>query len=543
LTIALEQFPGTANVILHPGAASSSEVRLRLTDGLDRPLFLQARVEPEPELGGVLRVSILAPIWLVNKTGLPIVFKQEGYTIEAAGQDVEHEVARMGAPLMFAFMEEEGSQQALMMRVGGGLHPDGKATWCRHFYVESGANMRKLRVSPRDSGKAEWIYTVGIEVRFGKGRYAATQIVTLAPRFQLYNQSRHRITFAQKCFAIDGSSDGDGGAEATHLTALPQSSLAFHWPRLDREQLLCVRLLDVPGCQWSGGFRLEGVDSFQITVRDADGRGTFARVEVSLLGATFSVVISDAGDYPPPFRVDNCSEVSLTVYQAGVRDEALRSSFIKPHTMVPYAWDEPTLPPYLTVVAPGNSSATYNMDIIGQGTQVTYENFIYLAMSGTFSHLPSCESSSAIGGGLDGQNLVLDVEGVKVFLAKKEPGRRSQLWRMTPTGMLQHEGSSPPQEARRPTSVAPNFHCLVLDIAGPAVQPSRQIPLTLRKPDERRQSTQRWRFTDDGRMMCQHHGLFVQAKDGFMGMHRGTAYEEYDKAMHLTAYFRSTGRK
>jgi len=34
----------------------------------------------------------------------------------------------------------------------------------------------------------------------------------------------------------------DPEAEATHLQAFPQSSLAFHWPRLDRDQLLCIRL-------------------------------------------------------------------------------------------------------------------------------------------------------------------------------------------------------------------------------------------------------------------------------------------------------------
>ena len=49
------------------------------------------------------------------------------------------------------------------------------------------------------------------------------------------------------------------------------------------------------------------------------------------------------------------------------------------------------------------------------------------------------------------------------------------------------------------------------------MQPSQAVPLMLRKADERRQLTQRWRFTEDGRLMSAHHGLYVQAKDGFMG--------------------------
>ena len=46
----------------------------------------------------------------------------------------------------------------------------------------------------------------------------------------------------------------------------------------------------------------------------------------------------------------------------------------------------------------------------------------------------------------------------------QEPGKRSQLWRMTGTGMLCHEGSSPPQS--KPAQPRPLDSSLVLDIAG-----------------------------------------------------------------------------
>ena len=102
-------------------------------------------------------MSVYSPFWLVNKTGLPLVFKQEGSTNDAPGQDEEHEVARMAAPLMFAFAPEgvaglggagaggaggagasgpiSGNESShvysMMMRVGTGLHPEGKAQFCR----------------------------------------------------------------------------------------------------------------------------------------------------------------------------------------------------------------------------------------------------------------------------------------------------------------------------------------------------------------------------------------------------------------------------
>ena len=90
--------------------------------------------------------------------------------------------------------------------------------------------------------------------------------------------------------------------------------------------------------------------------------------------------------------------------------------------------------------------------------------------------------------GVHALNLVFDVEGTRVFLAPKEAGKRSQLWRMTSAGLLVHEGSSPPQMPRGRGDAHQDLMAnnLVLDIAGPAVQPNTYVPLMLRKPDERR---------------------------------------------------------
>lgn len=64
---------------------------------------------------------------------------------------------------------------------------------------------------------------------------------------------------------------------------------------------------------------------------------------------------------------------------------------------------------------------------------------------------------------VESQELVLDViNGNQVVLARKRQGLRSQLWRMTSTGHIQHEGSSPPYHPNQPRS----DHVLVLDIEG-----------------------------------------------------------------------------
>lgn len=116
---------------------------------------------------------------------------------------------------------------------------------------------------------------------------------------------------------------------------------------------------------------------------------------------------------------------------------------------MPYVWDEPTKPARLTVIAPGGASASYDMTTLKEGSQLTYENFIYICLSVTFSG----NDATSMADSLDpsNQELVLDVpEGTRVVLNRKEAGKRSQLWRMTGSGMLQHEGSSPPRDPSNP---------------------------------------------------------------------------------------------
>lgn len=57
----------------------------------------------------LLQVFISAPYWIINRSGLPLIFKQEGTNSESAGQFPEHEQARSVAPLLFSFADSEAS--------------------------------------------------------------------------------------------------------------------------------------------------------------------------------------------------------------------------------------------------------------------------------------------------------------------------------------------------------------------------------------------------------------------------------------------------
>lgn len=111
---------------------------MRLSDSSGRILFVHATVIVEK--GSAVRINITAPYWIINKTGLALVFKQEGANNEFAGQFEEHETARMVAPLLFSFNDEEMSG-TLAVRVGTNVHPNGIPQWCQHFHLQPGVQV------------------------------------------------------------------------------------------------------------------------------------------------------------------------------------------------------------------------------------------------------------------------------------------------------------------------------------------------------------------------------------------------------------------
>lgn len=191
ITLTLDSYPGAEKIIIPPGTVGSVDYRIRLTDTKNRPLILRASIQMIK--GSGLQITISAPYWLINRTGLPLIFRQEGVSQESSGQFVENEQARLVSPLMFSFTDPDASP-ALTVRLGKryGASPP----WCQPFNLHKDILHQQLR-----SGISNETFIIGTEIRCGRGRYAKTRVVTFSPRFQLYNRSSHKLQFAQKCFA------------------------------------------------------------------------------------------------------------------------------------------------------------------------------------------------------------------------------------------------------------------------------------------------------------------------------------------------------
>ncbi|KAK3518898.1 hypothetical protein QTP70_014935, partial [Hemibagrus guttatus] len=512
LGVLLENFP-VCKELLIPSGTQNYLVRMRLYDTNKRLLCLTIRIILRAE--GALKILISAPYWLLNKTGLPLIFRQDNNRTDAAGQFEEHELARSLSPLLFCYTDKE---QPFMctMRVGKGIHPDSVPGWCQGFSLDGGSGVRAVKVI-QPGNRPGLIYNIGINVRKGKGRYRDTHIVTFAPRYLLDNRSSHKLAFSQREFARGkGTANPEG-----YISTPPGSSVVFHWPRNDYDQLLCVRLMDVPNCTWSGGFEINKPKSFHVNMRDTLGNCYFLLAEIALKGATFQISFSDTDQLPPPFRIDNISEVPIQFWQHEVPDIRLHTE-VKAGAVLDYACDEPILPPYitLTVKGAGSSEVTADMNCFREYNKLHYEKFIYIAATFTFSQDAS-KRPGAMKRDASCAELVLDVETKtqRVILKKKEPGKRSQLWRMSEEGMLCHEGSSPPQS--KPAQPRPLDCSMVLDIAGlAAVTDNSYEPLMLKRPDTRRSTTQTWHFCS-GMLTCGLPRLVVQVKGGVSGLYDG----------------------
>lgn len=191
ITLTLDGYPKPAPITVPAGLLGTVECTLRLTDVQARSLNLRISVLVQRGCG--MQISVSAPFWLVNRTGLPLVFRQEGVAHESAGQFAENELARLVSPLMYSIADPDGAP-TLTMRLGRRFGAN--AAWCQPFSLHKDIINRQLR-----SANSNETFIIGIEVRRGRGRYSKTSVITFSPRFQLYNRSLFKLQFSQKCFS------------------------------------------------------------------------------------------------------------------------------------------------------------------------------------------------------------------------------------------------------------------------------------------------------------------------------------------------------
>ncbi|KAL3318448.1 Vacuolar protein sorting-associated protein 13D [Cichlidogyrus casuarinus] len=187
----------------------------------------------------------------------------------------------------------------------------------------------------------------------------------------------------------------------------------------------------------------------------------FLYVAIILKEASFHVLVNDASSFPRPYRIMNRSGLSLYYHQE-MLSRSLQVSdsssclYLAPFQHVDYALEEPIQPAKLLLGVQGGTFSVYNLNQLGVGQDLLYENSHYLSVL----HRGAQNDTDAT------EPYVLEVpRGTRrVVLARKRPGDRAQLWYLSPTGHVFHEGSSPPHEPGEDLEKRFNKRSLVLDL-------------------------------------------------------------------------------
>jgi hypothetical protein len=290
----------------------------------------------------------------------------------------------------------------------------------------------------------DWVYYIGIEIKTGKGLLKDTTFVYFSTRYYLVNRATRDLCLSQFHFvkgireqSVAGltwnnsrSNKNSRGIEndafiktfnstfsriASSVNSLTSNSLKqkelehsvllvknsmsqFHWPRADFDQLLSVKVKDEEGkspnaYNWSGGFKVDTVDSFYIGMRHVTNAWEhfYLKVDVVLDGGTFYIVFTDRCDHPFPLRVENYSQVPLYVYQAHSLEEKYNMQLRPNNHVLNYSWDEPIAEKKLIVGVKGGTSTSFDLNQLADNSTVKYlfyENYVYIVFTASNDPLP-----------------------------------------------------------------------------------------------------------------------------------------------------------
>uniref|UniRef100_A0A1I8EVF2 Ricin B-type lectin domain-containing protein n=1 Tax=Wuchereria bancrofti TaxID=6293 RepID=A0A1I8EVF2_WUCBA len=460
-------------------AGDVDRLHIRMKDSKKRYLDMYCSLSIGSS-GSVL-LALWVPYWIVNKSGIPLIIKQEATNGIAAGQMEEHESAKDRNPLMFSFANDNCPRQCTI-RIGQNHTSDQsyKPLFGPKFPLTVGLNSMKLRLV-HDQHPTQ-IYNIGVEVRQGTGRYKDTQVVMLTPRYVLSNQTSFGLSLSH----IDRINQPN-----EHVKVASKCSLIWN-ENFEDNRMICVKRDDVK--YWSCPFRIDLISSFHVTMRDVDETPQFLRVEVILNSAIFYVTFTDVRYYPPPIQLENLSDVPVLYQQKIERSCSHLRTICKARSAVDYAWDDHYAPKLLILQVFENKSNFYDPQKPGMGPPLVYTNDVFIKFAHSFNRKPK-------DGFTDELELALEVlHKGKVILNKLNPSdsSRNQLWRFTQDGCLENIGMN------NRAKMGERYVLDVLDNGG--------FVLMMLKRNSARDRFQKWQFTSEKQLRCKVEGMFVEAR-------------------------------
>ena len=386
----------------------SADLPVKFVDSQGRALVLRLYSERLRGCSGARRVVLYASYWMVNKTGLPLCYRQSGRSATAAGQTNNIVALCAPDPLLFSCDDETiSSGNRCRVRVGNSV-------WGEKIEMDVvGITMAIQIKEPASGQKYAKIYNLGVEVSRGHGRFHRTKIIAFLPNFIFMNASDHQLHIQ-----VAGSNKP--------MQMGPRTTRPFYWPRADGKKHISVRFQnEESNWGWSTNFNLSKVGTFHTKLPNTfDSRVWLIRIEIRVAGAAYQVIFTDA-DNMPPFRIRNNSDVTITYHQDGVS----MVSEVHPKSTTPYAWDDLNKDQTMVLCVkdvPYSTAQHYDLRRIYKGPRLLYPQ--YFCIIGP--------SGLVLGGVVDSKQPDRPVE---LRLCARQPRDPMQLWQASRGGRLRNK--------------------------------------------------------------------------------------------------------
>ncbi|KAI8877271.1 DUF1162-domain-containing protein [Backusella circina FSU 941] len=282
--------------------------------------------------GGAKKYSIFSPYIIINKTGLPIQFKEKpnwSESIYSSGENVV--VCRPGPkpePFMYSYPSISNSNRTLLQV--------GRSEWSQPLSFEAVGSVYDVALPV--THLSEEVH-IGVSVQEGQGGFKATKVITVAPRFVLCNQTGENIRFRVP--------------ETKNDTLLESKQrVALYNIRVQNEKQLTIKLEGFSNA-WSAPFNIQDIGTVHVRLSNDYGKpDTLIRISIVLQDATVFILLDKESEDNWPYLLVNNTDEDMMFYQEDpviLRDDyapTTRNPRIKRYRLpkqqfVPYSWDLP----------------------------------------------------------------------------------------------------------------------------------------------------------------------------------------------------------
>ena len=335
-----------------------SEV-IRLLDEQRRTLSLRI-LNVIDSITGMRKVSIFAQYWMVNHTGLRLLYRRSGIDSSLAagqGQNEKKKVILGSRARDWYDINNELETPFLFTTPFFNIDPRGdlarvkiaNSEWSQNINLNSQGTTSVFEIPDRRKpGKITQSFCLSMMVSSGSDIFWRTKIVSFYPRFIIVNNLKQDFIYHQR-------------NTISQITCIhPGENIPFHWTDEKAPRQICIRLND-KGWEWSGGFSINELASFSLRIRNSiDSKLSYlVRVRIRIDNASTLIIVSPENIEFPGYRVENNTRKFMKISQVSSKNYDI----LEPKEKLAYAWDKPMAPHTLVLSFQGHDERLeVNMD-------------------------------------------------------------------------------------------------------------------------------------------------------------------------------------